>query len=80
MDHMTHVARVKNGRLMLDEPTDLPDGTVIELCDVGDLPDDELDEQELARLDEAIAQSRAEAKAGLARPAEELIAKMRVSR
>ena len=66
--------------IVLDEPTDLPDGTVIELYDASDLPDEELDEEELARLDESIAQSRAEATAGLARPAEEIIAKMRASR
>ena len=80
MNIMAHVARVKNGRLVLDEPTELPEGTLIELYDPSDLPDDELDDDELARLDEAIAQSRAEEKAGLARPAEEIIAKMRASR
>jgi hypothetical protein len=33
-------AHVKNGRLVLDEPTDLPEGDVIELVPRGDLPAD----------------------------------------
>jgi predicted DNA-binding antitoxin AbrB/MazE fold protein len=40
-------ARVENGRLRLDEPTDLPDGTEVELVIVGD---DDLSEEERARL------------------------------
>src|SRR4051812_17728271 len=37
-DRMTLKARVKAGRLVVDEPTDLPDGTVVELSplDPGD--------------------------------------------
>ena len=42
-------AVVKNGRLMVDEPTELPDGTEIEL-----LPVDDFDPQERARLLQAI--------------------------
>ena len=38
-------ARVRNGRLLLDEPTDLPDGTEVELAVVDA---DELDDQERA--------------------------------
>jgi hypothetical protein len=33
---MTVRARVKNGRLVVDEPTDLPEGTEIELAPVDD--------------------------------------------
>ncbi|TMQ21937.1 MAG: hypothetical protein E6J90_13275 [Deltaproteobacteria bacterium] len=43
-------AVVKNGRLMVDEPTELPDGTEIELLPV----DDDLDPQQRARLLQAI--------------------------
>lgn len=43
-------ARVKNGRLVVDEPTDLPEGTEVELASV----DDELDDEERARLHAAL--------------------------
>jgi hypothetical protein len=33
---MTVRARVKNGRLVVDEPTDLPEGTEVELATVDD--------------------------------------------
>jgi hypothetical protein len=33
---MTVRARVKNGRLVVDEPTDLPEGTEVELAPVDD--------------------------------------------
>ena len=77
---MTHTARVKNGRLVLDEPTDLPDGTLLELYDASDLPDDELDEGERVELKRAIEQSRAEEKAGKIRPAKDVIAELRSTR
>ena len=43
-------AQVKNGRLVLDEPTDLPEGREVELV----LLDDEFDPEEKARLLQAI--------------------------
>ena len=43
-------AQVKNGRLVLDEPTDLPEGRVVELVIV----DDEFEPDERARLLQAI--------------------------
>ena len=43
-------AVVKNGRLVVDEPTELPDGTEIELLPV----DDDFDAEERARLLQAI--------------------------
>lgn len=45
---MTFRARVKNGRLTLDEPTDLPEGSELELQPV---PDDPLDQEEIARIE-----------------------------
>lgn len=42
-------ARVVNGRLVLDEPVDLPDGTILELV-VAD-PGDSMDEAQRAALD-----------------------------
>lgn len=54
-------ALVKNGRLTLDEPTDLPEGTVVPL-EIADW--DDLDEEERAALHGEIAASIAERKAG----------------
>ena len=42
---MTVRARVKNGRLVVDEPTDLPEGTEVELAPVDDEPWDLTPEQ-----------------------------------
>ena len=66
---------VKNGRIVLDEPTDLPEGTVLEL--VVDDEGDELDDAERAALHEAIARAWSEIKAGAVVPASELIAELR---
>jgi len=41
-------ARVKNGRLVLDEPTDLPEGTEVELLAMDEAG--ELDPEERAKL------------------------------
>ncbi|WP_437489200.1 hypothetical protein [Sorangium sp. So ce1014] len=46
------VARVQHGRIQLDESTDLPDGTVIQLYIVDQ--GDELDDEERQALDDAI--------------------------
>jgi hypothetical protein len=35
VSHMTLKARVKAGRLVVDEPTDLPEGTEVELLPLG---------------------------------------------
>lgn len=51
-------AQVRNGRLCLDEPVDLPEGTLVDLVPAGD--SDDLDDAERARLHAAIATSRAE--------------------
>jgi hypothetical protein len=64
-------ARVINGRLQLDAPTTLPEGTVLEL--VADDEGDELDEQERAALNAAISRAWASVKAGHGRPAAEVI-------
>lgn len=54
-------ACVRNGRLVLDEPTDLPEGSVVPLQVADDW--DELDD-ELAALHRELAASVAETKAG----------------
>jgi hypothetical protein len=74
--HMkTLKAQVQNGRLVLDEPSKLPEGTIVELIatDSGD----ELDEDERAALHAALADAWASARAGDTKPAEELLKKLR---
>lgn len=64
---VAHKAYVKGGRLILDEPTDLPDGEVVELVAVADLlarGADDLDDDERARLHESLRRGLAEADAG----------------
>jgi hypothetical protein len=45
-------ARLKNGRLVMDEPTDLPEGTELTLTVADDA--DDFAEQERARLHESL--------------------------
>jgi hypothetical protein len=54
-------AHVHNGRLVLDEPTDLPEGEVIYLQPVDG---DEMDDEERAALHAELDASLAEADAG----------------
>lgn len=68
-------ARVKNGRLILDEPTSLPDGTTLDL--VLDDEGDDLTPLERKVLDDAIAKAWDSARAGKLRPADLLIAELR---
>jgi len=49
-----YIAIVRNGRLVLDEPVDLPDGTLLELALV-DHGSDPLDAEERAELVSVIA-------------------------
>ena len=60
---------------MLDEPTDLPDGTVVELSLADD--GDELDDQERALLHEALEQSWRSAVSGDTRPAQAILDELR---
>ncbi len=55
-------ARVKAGRLVVDEPTDLPEGTEVELLPLD--PGDWLDDQARAALHRALADSDADVEAG----------------
>ncbi len=63
-------ARVKKGRLILDEATNLPEGTVVELVPVGG---DDLDEDERGRLHAALAESEDDVAAGRVRPAADVL-------
>jgi len=68
-------ARVKDGRLILDQPTSLPDGTTLDL--VLDDESDDLTPQERTVLDDAIAMAWTSAKAGRVRPTDGLIRDLR---
>ena len=71
-------ATVRNGRLLLDEPTELPEGSVV---DVG-LEDegDDLDDRNCAALHDAISRSIAEGEQGRSGPADEILRKLRERR
>ena len=80
-------AVVHNGRLTLDEPTDLPEGTVVGLVPedpyahlddkdaFADMPDEERE-----RLHAALDQSEKEFEAGEGIPAEQALRELRESR
>ena len=65
-------ARVRNGRLIVDEPTSLPEGTELDL--VIDDADDDLDEAQRAALDAAISRAWASVQAGEGRTAADVLA------
>lgn len=71
-------ARVHNGRLVLDEPTSLPEGTEVELtfADGGD----DLAEEERVALDAALSRAWERMRAGQSKPASGLLRKLRKRR
>lgn len=71
-------AQVRNGRIVLDEPTTLPDGTVIDL--VADDEGDDLTDEERRALHEALSASWKSAEAGRLRPAAEVLDELRKKR
>lgn len=70
-------ARVVKGRLIMDEPCDLPEGTELDLVVADD--GDELDEAERAELENAIEKSFEEVQAGKLIPADEVLKNLRAS-
>ncbi|HEX5054733.1 MAG TPA: hypothetical protein VFZ65_23355 [Planctomycetota bacterium] len=60
-------ARVQNGRLIVDEPTSLPEGTVIDL--VMDDEGDDLDDAERKARDASLVAAWQQAQNGEGRPA-----------
>jgi len=68
-------AQVKNGRLVVDEPTSLPEGTVLDL--VVDDEGDDLDSSERALRDAALLKAWQQAQTGSGRPAQDLIQDLR---
>jgi hypothetical protein len=74
---MTLKARVHAGRLVVDEPTDLPEGTEIELLALD--PGDWLDETDRAALHKALRESDADVAAGRLVEAEAILKELRAS-
>ena len=68
-------AAVKNGRIVVDEPTDLPDGTLLDL--VVENRGGIMSPEELAALNAALDRSWAQAEAGQLIPVAEVLEKMR---
>jgi hypothetical protein len=72
---MTIKATVKAGRLAIDEPTNLPDGTEVELLPLD--PGDWLDDADRAALHKALRDSDADVAAGRLVDAEEILWELR---
>ena len=68
-------ARVRGGRLLVDEPTSLPEGAELDLVAADD--GDQLDDAERAELHTALRAAWENTTRGETRPAEELIARLR---
>jgi hypothetical protein len=68
-------ARVQRGRLVLDEPTSLPEGTVVDL--VADDEGDDLTDEERRALHDALSKSWNSAEAGRLRPASAIVDELR---
>lgn len=66
---------MRNGRLVVDEPTDLPEGTVLDL--VQDDEGDDLTEDERKALHAEIRRSLRSAKKGRLRPAKDVLADLK---
>ncbi len=66
-------ARVRAGRLLVDVPTDLPDGLEVTLAIV----DDDLDAEERRALAESLEQAHAEAERGELEDAGPVVAALR---
>ena len=68
--------QVKNGRLVLDEPTDLPDGAEIEIIVI----DDELSADERAELHASLDRALDDSEAGRGMDAAEYLEQYRARR
>lgn len=73
----TLAATVKHGRLVLDEATDLPEGSVVELVPADD---DDLDAEERAALHAAMDRSLDDIEAGRTRPVQAILGELRTRR
>jgi hypothetical protein len=67
-------AVVKHGRIVMNEPTELPEGTELVLAVVDE--GDDMDDAERARLHESLRKSIAQAKAGQLIDGDEVIGRL----
>jgi hypothetical protein len=72
---MTLRARVQKGRLVLDEPTDLPEGTEVDLLPLD--PGDWLDDEDREALHRALDASTADIASGRLVDADEVLKEIR---
>jgi hypothetical protein len=70
---MTVKARVKHGRLLVDEPTKLPEGTELDLV----ILDDDLSDDDRVRLHAALDRSDDDVKAGRLASGDDVIARLK---
>lgn len=76
MGRMTSVrATVRNGRIVIDEPTKLPEGMVLDL--VLDDEGDDLDDSERAARNDSLERAWAQARNGEGREPNQVLAKLR---
>lgn len=68
-------AHVENGRIIVDDPTSLPEGTLLSLVSVSDV--DDLGDDEREELHAAIREGIEDVKAGRTFDAVEVIAELR---
>ena len=76
-------ARVRNGRLVLDEPTDRPEGAIVELVPLDEVvahSGDDLDDEEREALHQELRASIAEAEAGMLIDADQVLEELRSQR
>ena len=72
MEPMTFKAHVRKGRILLDEATDLPEGAEVELMAV-----DEMTPAERQQLEQALAESEEDVRAGRVSSAAEVLDELR---
>jgi hypothetical protein len=72
---LTLRGHIENGKIVVDDGVDLPEGTAVKLTLVDDA--DELDEEDRARLHAALDESQAEIDRGEGVPASEVISELR---
>lgn len=74
---MTLKARVHNGRLVVNEPTELPEGTEVDLLPLD--PGDWLDSADRMALQRALLASQEDVEAGRLVDAEEVLRELRTA-